>query len=72
LEEDVASIFSFEGENKSIEADGKLGYGNFFLGSLFDPDDVGDIFLRNVGTSELHGVTTHKIVLFSCKFNAIF
>jgi hypothetical protein len=72
LEEEVASIFRVEGENKSAEEDGKLGYGNFFLGSLFGLENEGYIFLRNIGTSELLGVATHKIILFSCKFTAIF
>jgi hypothetical protein len=72
LEEDVASIFRVEAENKSAEADSKLGYGNFFLGSLFGPEDEGDIFLRNVGTSELHGVKALKIIPFRCKFTAIY
>jgi hypothetical protein len=72
LEEDFASIFRVEGENKSAEAGGKLGYSNFFLGSLFGPEDGGDIFLRNVGISKIHVVTTHKNVPFSCKFTAIF
>jgi hypothetical protein len=32
------------------------------LGLLFDPEDGGDLFLRNV--TEIHGVTTQKTVLF--------
>jgi hypothetical protein len=36
----------------------------FSLGLRFDTEDGDDIFLRNVGLSELHGVTTQKTALF--------
>jgi hypothetical protein len=68
----LPSSRSKERKKKSTEADGRLGYTSFFLGSFFDPEDGGDIFLRNVGTSELLGVTTQNIILFSCKFTVIF
>jgi hypothetical protein len=32
-------------------------------GLLSEPEDGGDMFLRNVGLSELHGVATQKIVI---------
>jgi hypothetical protein len=31
---------------------------------LFDPKDGGDMFLQNVGLSELHDITTQKTILF--------
>jgi hypothetical protein len=40
--------------NKSAEADGKLNYPpftGFFFGVFFDPENGGDMFLRNVGLS---------------------
>jgi hypothetical protein len=38
----------------------------FLLGLLFDPEDGGDIFLRNVGwlSMDKHGVMSHKWKLF--------
>jgi hypothetical protein len=35
---------------------------------LFDPEDGGDMFLRNVG---LHGVIPQKIVLFILKITVV-
>jgi hypothetical protein len=39
---------------------------DFLLGSLFDPEDEGDMFLRNVGwlSNGLHGVIFQMIALF--------
>jgi hypothetical protein len=35
-----------------------MRYGSLFFGALFfDPEDGDDIFLRNVGLSDLHSVT---------------
>jgi hypothetical protein len=34
------------------------------LALLFDPEDGSNIFFRNIGLFELHGVTTQKTVLF--------
>jgi hypothetical protein len=34
----------------------------FFLHLLFDPEDCGDIFLRNFELSDIHGVTIQKTV----------
>jgi hypothetical protein len=38
----------------------------FFLGLFFDPENGGNILLRNVGllSNGLHGVVSQKIVLF--------
>jgi hypothetical protein len=36
---------------------------SIFLGLLFDTEDGGDMFLRNVGVSEMHGFTYQKIEL---------
>jgi hypothetical protein len=36
----------------------------FFLSLLFDFEDGRDMFLRNAGISELHGVVTKKTALF--------
>jgi hypothetical protein len=41
----------------------------FLFGLLFDPEDGCDRFLRNVGLSELHGVTSQKTVLFMLAFD---
>jgi hypothetical protein len=38
--------------------------GRWKLSLLFDLGDGGDVFLRNVGLSELHSVTTQKTALF--------
>jgi hypothetical protein len=40
----------------------------FLLGLLSDTEDGGDIFLRNVEFSELHGVTTQKTVTVVTKY----
>jgi hypothetical protein len=37
------------------------------LGLMFDTEDRGDTFLRNVWVSEIHGVTTQKIVPFAVR-----
>jgi hypothetical protein len=42
---------------------------DFFHGIIFCPEDGGDVFLRNVGLSQLHGVTTHKSVISIYKQN---
>jgi hypothetical protein len=44
---------------KLAEVGGKLS----LLRLLFDPENGGDIFLRNVLFSKLHGVTTLKTIL---------
>jgi hypothetical protein len=31
---------------------------------LFDPKDVGDMFPRKLGLSEIHGIATQKNVMF--------
>jgi hypothetical protein len=40
-----------------------LASATFSICLLFDHEDGSDIFLRNVGRSELHGITTQKTVL---------
>jgi hypothetical protein len=40
-----------------------LFHGGFLLGSLFDPENGGDMFLRNVGRLSLHCVICQKIKL---------
>jgi hypothetical protein len=37
----------------------------FLPGLIFDPEDEGDICIKNIGFSELHGRTTQKTALFS-------
>jgi hypothetical protein len=44
-------------------------HAGFFLSLFFNPEDGGDIFLRNVG---LHGVISQKMVLFNHNLFAIF
>jgi hypothetical protein len=39
------------------------------LDLFIDPEDGGDMFNRNVGLPELHGVTSQKTVLFKRRFS---
>jgi hypothetical protein len=43
----------------------------FFLGSLFDPEDGGDMFLQNVGllSPDLCGIASQKIERFQVYFH---
>jgi hypothetical protein len=51
-EEHIASNFRVEEkaeEETSVKAGSKQAHAGFLLGLFFDPEDVGDMFLRNVG-----------------------
>jgi hypothetical protein len=37
----------------------------FLLGLLFNPQNGGNIFFRNIILSDLHGVHTQKIIIFT-------
>jgi hypothetical protein len=52
LEEHIASIFRVEEyaeQETSVKAGGEQSSAGFLLGLFFDPEDGGDMFLRNVG-----------------------
>jgi hypothetical protein len=50
-------------ERNQQEEDGQLP-ARFLIGLLFDPEEGDGMFIRNVGFSEVPGVTTQNSVLF--------
>jgi hypothetical protein len=64
-EERIASIIRVKAIWK-IHAGNRTLLSGGIVGLVFDPENVGDKFLRKVGktSTRLHGVTSQKITLF--------